>query len=131
MTEWKDGTFDLAVFLTKAGLGRRIVQLKAKETFFPRGERCRLHLLSSEGPGQTNRCLYSRKRSNRCPSRCRRLCRRGVDRDGKQARALALMAENPEMSVFALSLFLKQDGIKRSREWVRKNRCAKPSTKVD
>jgi CRP/FNR family transcriptional regulator, cyclic AMP receptor protein len=37
MTERKDDTFDLAAFLTKAGLGRRIVQLKAKETFFTQG----------------------------------------------------------------------------------------------
>ena len=36
------------------------------------------------------------------------------DRDGKQARALALMAENPEKSVFDLSLFLKQSGISLS-----------------
>jgi CRP/FNR family transcriptional regulator, cyclic AMP receptor protein len=37
MTERRDGTFDLAAFLTEAGLGRRIVQLKAKETFFSQG----------------------------------------------------------------------------------------------
>ena len=37
MTERKDGMFDLAVFLTNAGLGRRIVQLRAKETFFSQG----------------------------------------------------------------------------------------------
>ena len=37
MTERKDGIFDLAVFLTNAGLGRRIVQLRAKETFFSQG----------------------------------------------------------------------------------------------
>ena len=37
MTERKDGTFELAAFLAKAGLGRRIVQLKANETFFTQG----------------------------------------------------------------------------------------------
>ena len=30
-------TFDLAAFLATAGIGRRIVQLKPKETFFSQG----------------------------------------------------------------------------------------------
>jgi CRP/FNR family transcriptional regulator, cyclic AMP receptor protein len=37
MTERNGGTFDLAGFLAKAGLGRRIIQLKAEETFFSQG----------------------------------------------------------------------------------------------
>jgi len=37
MTERKNDTFDLVAFLTKAGLGRRIVRLKARETFFSQG----------------------------------------------------------------------------------------------
>jgi CRP-like cAMP-binding protein len=37
MTERKDDRFDLAAFLTNAGLGRRIVHLRAKETFFSQG----------------------------------------------------------------------------------------------
>ena len=37
MTERKDDTFDLSAFLANAGLGRRIVHLRAKETFFSQG----------------------------------------------------------------------------------------------
>src|SRR5271168_2117879 len=37
MAELKRDGFDDAEFLTKAGLGRRIVQLKPKEAFFPQG----------------------------------------------------------------------------------------------
>src|SRR5580658_1029923 len=37
MTERKDDIFDLAAFLTNAGLGRRILHLRAKETFFSQG----------------------------------------------------------------------------------------------
>lgn len=37
MTDRKDGPFDIAAFLTNTGLGRRILQLKAKEVFFSQG----------------------------------------------------------------------------------------------
>jgi CRP/FNR family transcriptional regulator, cyclic AMP receptor protein len=37
MTELRSVTFDPAAFLAHAGLGRRIVQLKAKEAFFSQG----------------------------------------------------------------------------------------------
>ena len=37
MTELKNIAFDAAAFLARAGLGRRIVQLKSKETFFSQG----------------------------------------------------------------------------------------------
>jgi CRP/FNR family cyclic AMP-dependent transcriptional regulator len=37
MTERKDDIFDLPAFLTNAGLGRRIVHLRAKEAFFSQG----------------------------------------------------------------------------------------------
>ena len=37
MAELKQGGFDAADFLTKAGLGRRIVQLKPNEAFFSQG----------------------------------------------------------------------------------------------
>ena len=37
MSELNNATFDPAVFLAHAGLGRRIVQLKANETFFSQG----------------------------------------------------------------------------------------------
>jgi len=38
MTEPRDTAFDAATFLARAGLGRRIVQLKAKRTFFSQGD---------------------------------------------------------------------------------------------
>jgi CRP/FNR family cyclic AMP-dependent transcriptional regulator len=37
MTELKNTTFDPAAFLANAGLGRRIVQVKAKQSFFSQG----------------------------------------------------------------------------------------------
>jgi len=39
MTEFKQNDFDAADFLTKAGLGRHIIQLKPKEAFFSQGNR--------------------------------------------------------------------------------------------
>ncbi len=38
MNEGKDKTFDPATFLASSGLGRRVVQLKAKRTFFSQGD---------------------------------------------------------------------------------------------
>jgi CRP-like cAMP-binding protein len=38
MTNKKDSTFDPAVFLAHAGLGRRIIELKEKENFFSQGD---------------------------------------------------------------------------------------------
>ena len=40
MADLKQDGFDAAEFLTKAGLGRRIVQLKPKEAFFLSGQSC-------------------------------------------------------------------------------------------
>jgi CRP/FNR family transcriptional regulator, cyclic AMP receptor protein len=37
-TDQSNSTFDLATFLTHAGLGRRIVELKEKENFFSQGD---------------------------------------------------------------------------------------------
>jgi CRP/FNR family transcriptional regulator, cyclic AMP receptor protein len=37
MVEFKKATFDVAVFLANAGLGRRLVQLKPKQAFFSQG----------------------------------------------------------------------------------------------
>jgi CRP-like cAMP-binding protein len=39
MTELKQDEFDVATFLTEAGLGRRIIQLKPKEAFFFQGSK--------------------------------------------------------------------------------------------
>ena len=38
MTDKNNSTFDLAAFLAHAGLGRRIVQLEPKQTFFSQGD---------------------------------------------------------------------------------------------
>ena len=38
MPRFSNGTFDVAEFLNNAGLGRRIIQLQPKETFFTQGD---------------------------------------------------------------------------------------------
>ena len=45
------------------------------------------------------------------------------DADGKATEAYAIMQANPTMSLHNLARLLAEHGIKRSREWVRKNRC--------
>ena len=45
------------------------------------------------------------------------------NRDGKDARAIRIMAEHPSLSVYKLSALLSERGITRSREWVRQHRC--------
>ena len=44
--------------------------------------------------------------------------------DGKDEKARKIIAANPHMSARQLVYLLKQHGIIRSREWVRKNRVA-------
>jgi hypothetical protein len=45
-----------------------------------------------------------------------------ADRDGKHAEAIAFIAANRELSVRHLAHLLKQRGIRRSREWCRRNK---------
>ena len=43
--------------------------------------------------------------------------------DGKEARAIAMVRANATLSAAKLSRLLAESGIRRSREWVRRNRC--------
>ena len=51
-----------------------------------------------------------------------------ADQDGRQKQALQIMSLNPKLSACGLSRLLKERGIVRSREWVRKHRCALTTT---
>jgi hypothetical protein len=45
------------------------------------------------------------------------------DRDGNMARAIKIMARHPTVSLRSLAILLRESGVKRSKEWIRKHRC--------
>jgi hypothetical protein len=46
-----------------------------------------------------------------------------ADLDGKQGKAVRIMSENPGMSLRNLTRLLKDSGIVRGKDWVRRHRC--------
>jgi CRP-like cAMP-binding protein len=82
MAELKKPAFDAAAFLMSAGLGRRIVQVAAKQTFFSQGDladsvfylqkgRAKVTVVSQAGKEATSRCspraiLWERARWRQC-----------------------------------------------------------------
>ena len=48
---------------------------------------------------------------------------RRANRDGKDGKALAIMAEYPTASLRYIVARLKEHGIRRGKDWVRKRRC--------
>jgi len=87
MVEFDKPTFDAAAFLMSAGLGRRIVQLEPKETFFSQGDPADSVLLSQTGRAKITVVSKAGKKHDRDP-RPRRLCRRGGARSGARAAAI-------------------------------------------
>ena len=65
---------------------------------------------------QRRRWLYQQPGTNNAKGR-------ESNEDGKYARAVAVMRENPKLSVRNLTSLLRERRIIRSREWVRKHRC--------
>ena len=84
-TDNGNATFDPAVFLAHAGLGRRIIELRPNGDLFHPGRSGRLRLLSSERPGKTHRGFAERQRGHHHASLRRRLRWRGVSRGGAWA----------------------------------------------
>ena len=77
-----------------------------------------LRFLASKGVGRTLSWLRRRRWMFQQPDSGAK-----PDVDGNGTRATQIMRANPTMSVAKLSRLLAGHGIKRSREWVRRNRC--------
>jgi hypothetical protein len=71
MVEFEKPAFDAAAFLANAGLGRRIVQLAPKETFFCARKPGGFRLLSSKRPRKDHGCFRSREGSHHHTFLCR------------------------------------------------------------
>ena len=84
-----------------------------------------LYVQSKHTPGAERPPSWIRKRRWMMQKPGARL-RPGVkaDADGMTARALEFMANNPELSLRDIVRQLKRSGIRRSREWCRRNRVA-------
>jgi hypothetical protein len=80
MAEKNKATFDLTTFLARAGLGRRIVDVKPSRTFFCPGRSGRLSLLPSERPSNSYGRFAPRQRGYHRDSFYRRFRWRGVSR---------------------------------------------------
>jgi CRP-like cAMP-binding protein len=57
-------TFDTATFLSKAGLGRRIVQLAPRQTFFSQGDPADSVFYLQNGRAKVTSCFRNRQGSN-------------------------------------------------------------------
>jgi len=83
-----------------------------------------LHLQSRETPGVArSRSWIQRRRWLYQQPNARNSSGSKPNQDGKDARAVAIMGDNPTMSVRQLVRELKERGINRGREWVRMHRC--------
>ena len=80
MPHLKKPAFDVAAFLAKAGLGRKIVQLDPKETFCLQGHPANAIFYLQKGPRKTHRRFEEWERGHHHASLRRRLRWGGVAR---------------------------------------------------
>ena len=80
MVAAENGTFDAAVFLKNAGLGRRIVQLKPKDVFFAQGNPADSVFYLQTGRAKADGCFEEWQRGYHYSSLSRRFRWRRVDR---------------------------------------------------
>jgi hypothetical protein len=81
MAELKIPAFDAPAFLAEAGLGRRIVQLKPKETFFSQGDLADSLFYLQRGRAKADSSFEKWQRSHHHTSLYGRLHWRGVAGD--------------------------------------------------
>ena len=81
MSEPKNGKFDVATFLSSAGLGRRIVQIKPKQAFFSQGNPADSVFYLQKGRAKLTVVSQSGKEATITLLLRRRLRRRGVARN--------------------------------------------------
>ncbi len=79
MNDLKKTPFDASAFLAEAGLGRRIIHLKAREALFSQGNAADLRVLYPDRTGETHRSFEERERSYDYAALCRSIYGRGID----------------------------------------------------
>jgi hypothetical protein len=79
-------------------------------------------LLRAEGIGRSRSWIQRRRWLFQDPDAIRSVGEKS-NADGQDTRAVAVMRENPTLSLRGLSKLLDRHGIARGKDWVRQHRC--------